>query len=238
MKAVILAAGTGTRLHPLTHNCPKCLVAVEGKRLIDYQLDALRAVGVEDIVLVVGYEADQIRRYCGDMARYIENLDYQTTNSIYSLHLAADELDVDTFLFNCDIVFHPQILRRMLDSGYPSVVAVDSHVKLIEGEMNVAFDGGQQISAISKKLDPAQAQAQSMQLVKFDAAGAVQVQQEVERLVFEQQKNAFPTSAYGPLIQVGSLYAVEGGDLPWGEIDSLEDFDRVETEVAPRLNGI
>ena len=238
MKAVILAAGTGTRLHPLTQNCPKCLVAVEGKRLIDYQLDALRAVGVEDIVLVVGYEADQVRRYCGDMARYIENSDYQTTNSIYSLHLAADELDADTFLFNCDIVFHPQILRRMLDSGYPSVVAVDSHVELIEGEMNVAFDGGQQISAISKKLDPAQAQAQSMQLVKFDAAGAVQVQQEGERLVFEQQKNAFPTSAYGPLIQSGSLYAVEGGDLPWGEIDSLEDFDRVETEVAPRLNGI
>jgi len=238
MKAVILAAGAGTRLHPLTHDCPKCLVAVEGKRLIDYQLDALRAVGVEEIVLVVGYEADQIRRYCGDSATYIENPDYQTTNSIYSLHLAADELDTDTFLFNCDIVFHPQLLKRMLDSGYPSVVAVDSQVKLIAGEMNVACDGDQQISAISKGLDPAQAQAQSIQLVKFDAAGAVQVRQEVERLVFERQKNAFPTSAYGPLIQAGSLYAVEGGDLPWGEIDSLEDFDRVAAEVAPRLNGI
>lgn len=238
MKAVILAAGAGTRLHPLTHDCPKCLVAVEGKRLIDYQLDALRTVGVEDIVLVVGYEADQIRRYCGDMARYIENPDYQTTNSIYSLHLAAAELNTDTFLFNCDIVFHPQILKRMLDSGYPSVVAVDSHVELITGEMNVAYDGGQKIAAISKGLDPAQAQAQSIQLVKFDAAGAAQVQQEVERLVLERQKNAFPTSAYGPLIQAGGLYAVEGGDLPWGEIDSLEDFDRVGTEVAPRLNGI
>jgi len=237
MKAVILAAGAGTRLQPLTHDCPKCLVVVEGRRLIDYQLDALRAVGVEEIVLVVGYQADQVRWYCGENARYIENPDYQTTNSIYSLHLAADELDADTFLFNCDIVFHPHLLQRMMDSGYPNVVGVDSHVELIPGEMNVAFDGENQISAISKEIDPARAQAQSVQLVKFDANGAARVRLEVGRLVREQQKNAFPTSAYGPLIQAGSLYAVEGGDLPWGEIDSLEDFEHVATEIAPQLNG-
>ncbi|MFH1573956.1 MAG: phosphocholine cytidylyltransferase family protein, partial [Acidobacteriota bacterium] len=223
MRAVILAAGAGTRLNPLTNGCPKCLVDVGGRLLIDYQLEALSRAGVEDIVLVVGFEAEQIRRYCGTRVRYIDNADYATTNSIYSLHLAAAELDTATFLFNCDIIFHAEMLRRMLDSGHPNVVGVDSRAERVPREMNVAFDPQGRVWAISKELDPARAQGVSVQLVKFDACGADQVRQEVGRLVAQQRRDVFPPSAYGPLIQAGSLYAVDAGDLAWGEIDSLED---------------
>ena len=107
MRAIILAAGAGTRLSPLTSNCPKCLVPAGSRVLLDYQIGALRRVGVEDIVLVIGYKAGQIRRHCGAAARYIENPEYLTTNSIYSFFLARQELDTDLFLFNCDILFHP-----------------------------------------------------------------------------------------------------------------------------------
>jgi len=238
MRAIILAAGVGTRLNPLTNGCPKCLVSAGDKLLIDFQLEALRGVGVEDIVLVVGYEADQIRRYCGAGVRYVENLDYLSTNSIYSLYLARRELDTDTLLFNCDILFHPDVLKRMLDSGHPNVVAVDSRVELVANEMNVAFDRERRVSTISKEVDPARARAQSIQLVKFDAAGACLVQGEVEKLVAQQRKDVFPTSAYGPLIQAGTLYAVEAGDLPWGEVDSMEDYSRVLEDVLPRLRGV
>ncbi len=235
MKAIILAAGAGTRLAPLTDGCPKCLVKVGGKPLIDYQLEALHLAGVEEVVLVLGYEAGQVRAHCGDQARYLENPDYLTTNSIYSLYLAAAELDTDTFLFNCDILFHPQILHRLL--VYPNAVAVDGQVARVAGEMNVARDGQQRIQAINKELSPEQSQAQSAQLAKFDRQGALEVGQEVERLVHQQQRKAFPTSAYGPLITRQQLYAAEVGDLPWGEIDSLEDYQRVEREVLPRLAG-
>jgi len=238
MRAVILAAGAGTRLNPLTNGCPKCLVAVGDRTMVDYQLDALAAVGVEDIILVVGYEGEQIRRYCSTRVRYIDNPDYLTTNSIYSLYLACSEFDTDTFLFNCDIIFHPDILRRMLDSGHPNVVAVDSRMELFAREMNVAFDPQGRISTISKELDPARAQAQSVQLVKFNAAGARQVAREVKRLVDQQQKDAFPTSAYGPLIRAGTLYAVDAGGLVWGEVDSLEDYARVMQKVVPCLSRV
>jgi choline kinase len=235
MRAVILAAGAGTRLNPLTNGCPKCLVDVGGKLLIDYQLEALREVGVEDIVLVVGFEAEQIRRYCGTKVRYIDNFEYATTNSIYSLHLAAAEFDTDTFLFNCDIIFHAEILQRMLDSGHPNVVAVDSRAKRVAREMNLSFEATGRVSAISKELDPARTQGVSVQLVKFDACGADQVRREVSRLVDQKRRDVFPPSAYGPLIQAGSLYAVDAGDLPWGEIDSLEDYESVVHQVLPRL---
>ena len=114
MRAIILAAGGGTRLRPLTNDLPKCLVPLGPQPLVDHQLQALRAVGVEDIVLVVGYLADQVRRHCGDSVRYVENRQFATTNSIYSLYVARHELDADTFLFNCDIIFHVRLLERML----------------------------------------------------------------------------------------------------------------------------
>ncbi len=235
MRAIILAAGAGTRLQPLTDECPKCLVSLGGRPLLDYQLEALRLVGVEDVVLVVGCKSEQVRAHCGSAVRYIENADFSTTNSIYSLYLAAAEFNTDTFLFNCDILFHKGVLERMLDPAQASVVAVDAQVERVPNEMNVCYGDDMRITAISKSLDPARARAQSVQLAKFDAAGAAQVSAEVVRLVEQDQKDVFPTSAYGPLIDARSLFAVDTSDLAWGEIDSLEDYERARTCVLPAL---
>lgn len=236
MRAIILAAGAGTRLQPLTDNRPKCLVDFAGKALIDYQMEALQSVGVDDVVLVVGCKAEQVRAHCGSRARYIDNVDYLQTNSIYSLYLAAAELDEDAFLFNCDILFEAQVLKRMVDAPHPNAVAADGQVERVEGEMNICRDETGCITAISKGLDPRAAQAQSVQLVKFSAAGARAVRREVVRLVEEDQRDAYPTSAYGPLIAERSLFAVEVGDLAWGEVDSLEDYQRAAARVVPRLS--
>ncbi|MEW6755332.1 MAG: phosphocholine cytidylyltransferase family protein [Candidatus Latescibacterota bacterium] len=235
MRAIILAAGAGTRLNPLTNGCPKCLVTAGQRALVDHQLAALEAVGIQDVVLVVGYEAEQIRRHCGSRARYITNPDYASTNSIYSLHLAAAEMGAQTFLFNCDILFDAEILQRMLDPRMPNVVAVDSRVQRVAGEMNVAYDEQGRVSAISKQVPLSRARAQSVQLARFDAQGSSLVRDEVGRLVGQQRRDVFPTSAYGPLIAAGRLFAVEAGDLPWGEIDSLEDYQRVVQDVLPHL---
>ena len=238
MRAIILAAGAGTRLSPLTSNCPKCLVPAGSRVLLDYQIGALRRVGVKDIVLVIGYKAGQIRRHCGAAARYIENPEYLTTNSIYSFFLARQELDTDLFLFNCDILFHPDVLKRMLDSEYSNVVAVDSQVARAVDEMNVQFSSDGCVKAISKELDPAIAQAQSVQLVKLDAAGARLVAEEVGNLIAQEKKGAFPTASYAPLIRANRFYSVEAGDLPWAEIDSMEDYAQAMKYVVPHLEQI
>ncbi|MGY8822823.1 MAG: hypothetical protein ACKVJG_02635 [Candidatus Latescibacterota bacterium] len=123
----------------------------------------------------------------------------------------------------------------MLDAAQPNVVAVDSQVERVPNEMNVCYGEDLCVTAISKGLDPAGAQAQSVQLVKFDAVGAVQVRKEVVRLVEQDDKDAFPTSAYGPLIEQCSFFAVETSDLAWGEIDSLEDYELAKKNVLPAL---
>ncbi|MEE2657893.1 MAG: phosphocholine cytidylyltransferase family protein [Candidatus Latescibacterota bacterium] len=238
MRAIILAAGAGTRLRPLTDGRPKCLVPIGGKTLLGHQLHALHAHGVSDVHLVIGFEADQIRTYCRDHSlctiRCIENERWESTNSIHSLYMARASLEGDILLFNCDVLFHPEILSRMLDQE-GSNISVDSQMPRIAGEMNAVVSKGGRIDAIAKNLDLERVQAVSVQLARFDSEGAALVRAEVERLTDEGLKEAFPTSSYTPLIARGKLVAVEVGDLPWAEIDSLEDFERAEVEVLPRL---
>ena len=236
IRAIILAAGAGTRLNPMTNGRPKCLVPFGELALIDHQMRALSNVGVEDFIFVVGYEADQIRRHCrGREARFVDNPDYASTNSIFSLYLARHFLTCETFLLNCDIVFHPDVVGRLLACGHPNAIAVDGHAERIAGEMNVWIQPEGRVGEVSKQLAPAQSQAQSVQVVKFDAAGARSVAAEVERLVGEDRKDAFPTSSYGQLITRGELFAVETGDLPWAEIDCVDDYRQAIANVLPRL---
>ena len=236
-RAIVLAAGAGTRLNPMTNGLPKCLVRFGERRLVDLQIAALQAAGVEDIVLVVGFETDQVRRHLRGLPdiRFVENPDFGSTNSIYSLYLARAFLDRETFLFNCDIVFHPALLERMLAGDGPNAIAVDSRVRRVAGEMNICIRESGAVAAIGKNLDPSSCQAQSVQLARFDSAGARSVAAEVERLVAGRRKDVFPTSAYGPLIERGELFAVEGGDLPWAEIDSVDDYNAAVSSVLPRL---
>ena len=242
MRAIILAAGIGTRLNPLTDSLPKCLVPFGSQTLLDRQIGALRSVGAKEFVIVTGYEEAKIRQHCGsrhDGTRitYIENREFASTNSIHSLHLAHDALDVECFLLNCDIVFPSAVVGRMVASEHDNVIAVDSYAELVSGEMNVRLDTTtSKVDEVSKELDPVGAQARSMQIIKFDGSGARAVAQEVTRLINEGNSDRFPTSAYGPLIQEGRLFAVEAGDLPWAEIDSTEDYEQAIESVLKHMS--
>jgi choline kinase len=124
MKAIILAAGQGTRLRPLTDHKPKCLVELAGKPLLDYQLEVLRAAGVDDIHVVAGYCADQLDR--PDFTRHI-NERYAETNMVNTL-FAAESLmtgDADIIISYGDIVYEPQVLAALLAVDAPIGLAVD-----------------------------------------------------------------------------------------------------------------
>jgi choline kinase len=248
MRAIILAAGLGKRLHPLTANRPKCLVDFGNGAILDHQIDAMLALGVEDFVIVVGYQADQVIVHCTNKlrdrpesarVRFVENTDYDRTNSLYSLFLAQHELDTDLFLLNCDIVFHTEIARRLVEIDRPNVIAVDLKAPRPVGEMGVrltAQDGVEDcVGAISKQLDPATSHGLSAQVARFCSSGARTLAAEVER-VAAQGGQLFPTSAYGPLIAARQLFAVDVSDLPWAEIDSIEDYEHAIEHALPRMH--
>src|SRR5919106_1629774 len=122
MKAIILAAGVGKRLWPVTQHHPKCLIQIGGRTLLDRYLRELAANGIADATLVVGYKQEMIRAAAGTMAhgvaiRYLLNEDYQR-GSISSLWLAREELTTDVLIMDADVLFHREILRRLIRSSH------------------------------------------------------------------------------------------------------------------------
>jgi L-glutamine-phosphate cytidylyltransferase len=128
-KAVIVAAGMGRRLQPYTDEMPKCLVPVAGKPILLRQLEAFRAHGVNDIVIVRGYKADVLERRkdeLGPGVRFVENPDFQTNNILQSLFHAEAELDGGPFLVSyADIVFTAEAVEKLLASPAQVGLIVD-----------------------------------------------------------------------------------------------------------------
>ena len=125
MRAIILAAGVGSRLQALSGGKPKCLVEIGGRPLILHQLEALADHGIGPVLIVAGYKADEVRSVVGDRAEFVVNDRYQETNSLYSLWLAREHVDGPFILLNCDLFFSPEILERLLDAP-SNALAYDS----------------------------------------------------------------------------------------------------------------
>jgi L-glutamine-phosphate cytidylyltransferase len=119
---IILAAGQGTRLRPLTDDRPKCLVPLQGKPLLEWQIEAAHAEGIFDITVICGYRADQLKNY---PVRLVPNPRFETTNMVRSLFCARDHFGQGLVMSYGDIVYSRAVLRRVLESNEAIGVTVD-----------------------------------------------------------------------------------------------------------------
>ena len=139
MQAVILAAGMGKRLGKLTDSDTKCMVEVNGVKLIDRLLDSISTIGVERIVIVVGYKSERVIKHVGDSWNgtpiiYINNESYDKTNNIYSLFLTSSYLQMqDTLLFESDLIFEHSILQQLVQSQEPNLAVVAPYENWMDG---------------------------------------------------------------------------------------------------------
>lgn len=139
MQAIILAAGMGRRLGELTDDNTKCMLEVNGTRLIHRTLDNLSEVGIKRVVLVVGYKAENVKRLIGDRYKdidivYVENKIYDKTNNIYSLFLAREYLlEKDSLLLESDLIFESSVLRKIVENTYPNIALVDKYESWMDG---------------------------------------------------------------------------------------------------------
>lgn len=122
LKAIVIAAGRGARLAPLTEECPKCLLPVNGKPILEYQLEAFRQNGLTDVVIIKGFQAEKIA-YPG-LRSYL-NADYLNNNILCSLMTAADEMNGPFMASYSDIVYSPQVVSDLLASPHDIAVVVD-----------------------------------------------------------------------------------------------------------------
>ena len=139
MQAIILAAGMGRRLGELTDNNTKCMLEVNGVRLINRTLDTLAELGIKHVILVVGYKAQHVidhvgATYKGMTISYVENSVYDKTNNIYSLFLAREYLlKDDTLLLESDLIFENKVLHKIINDSYPNIALVDKYESWMDG---------------------------------------------------------------------------------------------------------
>lgn len=157
MQAVILAAGMGRRLGELTGDNTKCMLEVNGVKLIDRALACLAEHNLSRIVLVVGYKRENVMRYVGDSYKgievvYVENPIYDKTNNIYSLYLAKDYLVAeDTLLLESDLIYEPSVVRRIVEDDYPNLALVDKYESWMDGTVVMLNDECKIKNFISKR---------------------------------------------------------------------------------------
>ena len=157
MQAVILAAGMGRRLGELTGDNTKCMLEVNGVKLIDRALESLSECNVSRIVMVVGYKRENVKAYVGDSYNgievvYVDNPIYDKTNNIYSLYLAKDYLLAeDTLLLESDLIYESSVVKCIVENDYPNLALVDKYESWMDGTVVVLNDECKIKNFISKR---------------------------------------------------------------------------------------
>ncbi len=177
MKAIILSAGQGKRLMPLTERSPKCAVAVGEQTLIEWQIDGLVANGIDQIVVVTGFGAEHVGRLLdrhggGFEARTLYNPRFDSADNLVSCWAARAEMDEDFVLLNGDTVFEPAVLARLLNAPRhrPVTLAIDHKARYDDDDMKVKL-AGDRLLRVGKDLPREQVDGESIGMMVFRGEG-------------------------------------------------------------------
>ena len=239
MKAIILAAGVGKRLWPITQHRPKCLIEIGGQSLLHRYLECLASLSIPRAEIVVGYKQEMIRKAVetnafGLRVNFLVNEQFHR-GSISSLWVARKALDDDVIVMDADVLFHREILRRLVQSSYPNALLMDDSVKQTGEECMVVAEGGRVI-ALTKKMPSRYDHAgEGVGFLKVRHADTPHVVASLRTFV---DREAWQMEYEDALIEffreVKVGYEVIGG-LPWTEIDFPEDVEKAEREILPKL---
>ena len=250
MKAVLLAAGVGDRLRPFTDNHPKCLVEVGKKTLLVRHLDLLSSIAeLGELVIVVGYREDQIRDAVAAWSRasaspfkvtFEVNPEYKK-GSILSLYTAKDHLVADDcVIMDADVLYPRVLMQRLVDSPHKNCFLLDESSERTGEEMMVCVKDGRALhidrsrkeSTFDEHWDLTGEGVGFFKLDRHDSQALVQtmrglIEEGQDRVEYEAALDRFMKdypSGYEPV-----------GDLPWTEIDFIEDVEKAQREVLPHI---
>jgi len=231
-KAIILSAGQGSRLGHLTDDKPKCLIAFNGRTLLDRQLDALAANGVDDVVVVTGFRDDQIeaalarRGDIGPRVRTVYNPFYKVADNLGSLFVARDELQGDVLVWNGDTLVSEDLMARVVgNQGQDGIcVTIDRKPGYDEDDMKVVVDEAGRLHAIGKRLDMATVNAESIGLLAFRGAGAQTFRHAIERAIRSAEGTTiWYLRVIHQIAQEAPVWTLDINGYEWGEVDFPED---------------
>lgn len=243
MNVVILAAGVGRRLRPLTHTLPKAFLPIAGKPLIHYSLDNLDHHGLKDVTLVVGYKASYFQEqlgnhYKGLTLHYILNPAYQTTGSMSSLSQIQGVLDDDILLLESDLLYEPQAVEDMLRLPQKDVILVadlsgsGDEVYICVDEKKRVIDLGKNIPEKNKKKAIGEFVGISKLSKQFlkKLFETVQKDRNINKVQYHYEECIFKTGQLGY-----PVYVLYKKNLLWIEIDTENDLQKAREGMYPRI---
>lgn len=238
LRAVILAAGEGTRLRPMTLDVPKCLVEVAGMPLLGRMMDPLVEAGVEEIVVVTGYLSEKVDEYLKRVQRRVPcktvyNPRFNTANNYYSLLVAEDVLKGAPFLkVDGDVIFESKVITHVLNGVGGIRLGVDFREDLGQEEMKVRMDGeGRKgrVAELSKAVAPKAAHGESMGIEYISEESGEELFKELHRMAEQGLDNEYYEFAYDRLARKGhDVRAVDISGFRSTEIDDIQDLKRAE----------
>jgi choline kinase len=241
MKAVILAAGQGTRIRAVHGERPKCLIKVDHTTILDHQIDGLLRAGIDQIAIVVGYEKQQIIRHVHGrigswtpMITFIENSAFAITNNIYSLWLARDWIGGGGFVcLNADVILDAQILPSAIKTNALMSMIVDPEWR--DETMKVVISDGR-VLRMSKKISKEEFSGTYIGITLFDQAINARFFAKKEQFVEAGRVNEFFNVAVQELVDEGLRvgFTTTAG-AAWAEIDDPLDLDFAQQNVFPQL---
>ena len=235
MKAIILSAGQGSRLGHLTHDRPKCLIEFAGRSLLDRQLDALAANGIDEAVVVTGFRDDQIeaslaKRIGGPRVRTVFNPFYKVADNLGSLFVARHELAGDVLVWNGDTLVSEELMRRVIaNRGQDGIcVTIDRKAGYDEDDMKVIAAADGRLRAIGKRIATG-VNAESIGLLAFRGDGAARFRGAIEKAMRTSEGTTiWYLRVIHHLAQNGEVWTYDISGEQWGEVDFPEDLTGAE----------
>jgi choline kinase len=242
MIGMVLAAGPGRRLSPLTDELPKTLLPVDGERpILDVTIANLRQVGIEDVVVVTGFAADAVREQVPELERrhgvrveLVYNEKAEIWNNAYSLWCAREAFAEGVLLVNGDLVHPAAVEERMLAARGPEVLlALDREKTLGEEEMKVLLSSDGRLERIDKQLDPPSAHGEYIGVTVIEPVAAARMAEALEA-TWRRDPSLYYEDGFREYAERGGEVAVASiGAVDWVEVDDHADLARAR-EIACR----
>lgn len=240
MQAIIMAAGKGSRLGSLTEGKPKSFAEIKGKKLIDYNLRLLEKYGVDEIIIVTGYQCEAFEELLHDRGnvKFVYNPFYEMVNVLGSFYMGMNMLDDDFIYLHADTICEPKIFERLVRLEADIVLPVD--YKICDDEaMKVRSENGRVVQ-ITKKMPNELAEGEFIGIAAFKKQMIPALKAKTKQLMKEKAFAEYFESAIQRLIDEErfDIRTVPTEGAFWAEVDFIEDYEKAAAEIPESLTGI
>jgi len=233
-KALILSAGQGSRLHPMTRDIPKCLLEFSGRTLLSWQVSALLANGLDDILVVTGFRTERVEDHVRDLARMtgahittLFNPFFQVADNLGTCWMAREIMDGDFIMLNGDTIVSDKIVARLIAGATaPISVTIDMKTAYDDDDMKVHCARNGRLVAIGKHLPPEETDAESIGMLAFQGDGPAIFRSQIEQMMRTPEGverwylRAIDLIASAHVVGTVSIHG-----LPWQEVDYPSDLE-------------